>query len=42
MLTSPSELLYVNWTFGGVKIKFVLDSMAWSTLTDENMEICKK
>ena len=37
MLSSPSELYYVNGTFGGVKISLLLDSGAGSTIIDEEI-----
>ena len=37
MLSSPSELYYVNGTFGGVKLSLLLNSGAGSTIIDEEM-----
>ena len=37
MLPSPSELYYVNGTFGGVKISWLLNSGAGSTIIDEEV-----
>ena len=37
MLSNPSDLYYVNGTFGGVKISLLLDSGSGSTIIDEEL-----